>query len=190
VASDWVGVIGTGIGAGIGGLVTVASLIVKGRQEAAADRRRGERDDRKRREDQDWSIRTDGRSERRDLYALVLEAASSAASQRRSILLIEDIAASRGEASSTDQVVDQVLEGFQRVSTYNERVAGLEVVAVEARLLEHARQVGEHNSRFFHAVLEEVSLEELHQQDGKLSVELEPSLRDSCRRDLNLDVPS
>jgi hypothetical protein len=69
MASEWVGVAGTAIGAGIGGVVTVASLIVKGRQDETAEIRRHEREDQQRADDRSWSLRQQQRDDRRALYA-------------------------------------------------------------------------------------------------------------------------
>jgi hypothetical protein len=75
VASEWVGVIGTGIGAGIGGVVTVVSLWIKGRQDAAARREQAEREDRLQSEDRAWVVKERDVEQRRATYAELLDLA-------------------------------------------------------------------------------------------------------------------
>jgi len=72
VASEWVGVVGTGIGAGIGGVVTVVSLWIKGRQDTTARREAAERDDRLRADDRKWQLIQQHADKRREVYGELL----------------------------------------------------------------------------------------------------------------------
>lgn len=73
VASEWVGVVGTVIGAGIAGAVTVANLMFN----AKAEQRRIEHDDRLREQERAWTLRQQNLEARKALFVKLLEAAIS-----------------------------------------------------------------------------------------------------------------
>src|SRR5262245_54748587 len=72
MASEWVGVIGTAIGAGIGGVVTVANQIIRGRQELANERERRQFDSWVKAQDHKWEARRHNFVERQALYEDIL----------------------------------------------------------------------------------------------------------------------
>jgi hypothetical protein len=75
MASEWVGVVGTGIGAAIGGVVTVVSLWVKGGQDRDARREEAEREDRLRADDRAWTVTLQNVEQRREFHAELIERA-------------------------------------------------------------------------------------------------------------------
>jgi hypothetical protein len=88
MAAEWTAVVSTALGAGIGGIVTIASLVVRGRQEAVREERRlaHERDeaqarldveDQRRGRDRAWDITMEGISARRDTYIRLLRSITS-----------------------------------------------------------------------------------------------------------------
>jgi hypothetical protein len=182
MSGEWMAVVGTAIGATVGGVVTVASLIVKGKQDAEGERRRIESERDLRREDRDWSIRMDSRSSRQERYGTVLEAASGVASQRQRILVIDDL-----PNADAGRVVNIVIEGFELLEKYDRAISGLEVVAIDREFLLNARALSERSNRFLHAVLEDMPNEELEVMERDL-LQLHLALRDGCRRDLGLDI--
>jgi hypothetical protein len=83
MAGEWTGVVGTAIGAGIGGVVTITSLVVRGRQEAAreerrlahereAERKRLDVEEQRRGRDRAWNITMEGIAARRETYVRLL----------------------------------------------------------------------------------------------------------------------
>jgi hypothetical protein len=72
----WAGVIGAAIGAAIGGLVTLGSLWIKGRQDHAARVAQIERDDEIREQDRSRSVHQQNIEQRRVLYANLLSSAA------------------------------------------------------------------------------------------------------------------
>ncbi|WP_431914162.1 hypothetical protein [Nonomuraea jabiensis] len=69
---QWIGVIGTALGAAIGSLVAIASVFLRARQEAAAEAREHKRDQARRARDREWDITVQGLDARRQTYATLL----------------------------------------------------------------------------------------------------------------------
>ncbi|MGW4791636.1 hypothetical protein ACWEPC_04350 [Nonomuraea sp. NPDC004297] len=69
---QWIGVVGTALGAAIGSLVAIASVFLRARQEAAAEAREHEREQVRRARDREWDITVQGLDARRQTYATLL----------------------------------------------------------------------------------------------------------------------
>ncbi|MET9249652.1 hypothetical protein [Nonomuraea sp. NPDC003709] len=69
---QWIGVIGTALGAAIGSLVAIASVFLRARQEAAAEAREHKREQARRARDREWDITVQGLDARRQTYATLL----------------------------------------------------------------------------------------------------------------------
>ncbi|MEW9549701.1 hypothetical protein [Nonomuraea sp. NPDC050783] len=69
---QWIGVIGTALGAAIGSLVAIGSVFFKARQEVAAEERQYKRERALRARDRTWGITVQGLEARRQTYATLL----------------------------------------------------------------------------------------------------------------------
>jgi hypothetical protein len=183
VASDWVGVAGTAIGAGIGGVVTVASHIVRGRQDTGARREAAEREDRLRVEDRSWSVRQHRLDERRVAYADLLDAARRV---RNNVEALAQHMASPGEwgvlmITAGREATAGSLDDFHR------RLSRSVLQAVDRSVLDIADRI------FAKATAIRVSLEKADGLDVTGDVValtgLTADLENACRRDLGLDAP-
>lgn len=74
VPGEWIGLVGTAIGTGIGAMAAVGSLIVRARQEAFADERRHLRDLESRSRERAWEITFAGLEARRAAFISLIEA--------------------------------------------------------------------------------------------------------------------
>ncbi|MCF6468911.1 hypothetical protein FAF44_11010 [Nonomuraea sp. MG754425] len=74
---QWIGVVGTALGAAIGSLVAIASVFLRARQEAAAEAREHEREQVRRARDREWDITVQGLDARRQTYATLLRRAAA-----------------------------------------------------------------------------------------------------------------
>jgi hypothetical protein len=174
--SEWVGVVGTGIGAAIGGVVTVASLVVKGRQDEVAEKRREQREDRVRTEDREWSLRERNLEKRQDLYyelwnaaLVVLESVGNARVAIRDAGDDDDSAKTREEAR---------VKATAAIDTFNEIRRRVIVVAINRTVLEEANSF----VRWATDHLKENT--ESTMMDGAQIIE---RMSAACRRDLGYD---
>lgn len=71
----WVGVIGTGIGAALGGVVTLLSMMIKGQQDERSRQQRDAREDQRRTDDREWAAQRDNVEARRVHYSDLLQRA-------------------------------------------------------------------------------------------------------------------
>lgn len=181
MASEWVGVVGALGGAGIGGVVTVASLIVKARQDEAAEKRRSEREDRLRAEDRARELHIQNLEDRRSLYARLLRSADKVNLQ--AVLVLSRTAA------NDDQQERLLREALASLEVFKNDAAATEVAAVDRTVLEAATELGDQVG----AIIQGIWLLGIHDQDDqvefgerlrKINVELFPKLRAAIRRDL------
>lgn len=73
MAGEWIGLIGTAIGTGIGATAAVGSLVIRARQEASAEERRHQRDQKIRGRERAWEITLAGLEARRAVYISLIE---------------------------------------------------------------------------------------------------------------------
>jgi hypothetical protein len=187
VASEWIAVVGTAIGAGIGGAVTVASLSIKGKQDADARKDAAAEEQKHRMEDRAWQIKVQNVDERRKLYAKLLRTASD---------LIDALGFTKaargmwdeGQRRRSQESVDRAKELHAQ---YRELAAETNVVAVDPAVIDLVERI--HNLvKDMLTIVSAVGPDP--DQHGAvhttLWMELLPELREACRRDLGYDVPA
>jgi hypothetical protein len=166
MASAWVGVIGTAIGAGIGGVVTVVALMIKGRQEEAAEIRRNEREDQQRAEDRIWSARQQQTDKRQALYADLIRMANE-------LVLRTDLIPDEERLNEVIQLIDR----------YEETEANVTLVAVDGAVIRAAFEV----SSAAYAVRHQGVRADKGAHDAWCDLyDATERLVDVCRRDLGL----
>jgi hypothetical protein len=133
--SEWVGVAGTAIGAGIGGVVTVAALIIKGRQDADAEKRRNEWEDRRRRQVQALAIRQLDHSERRDLYRRLRNAGQSA----YMAVVIFSLTKRLPSSSDDEEVANALAQANDQLENFAAALAETDITSFDDDVIEHAR---------------------------------------------------
>jgi hypothetical protein len=208
VAGEWIGVAGTALGAGIGGIVTVVSLIVKGRQDASADMRRlaheeratlvtVEREDAQRLMERQWDVKRQDVELRRNLYAQLWEVAESILISGEGLGLATFASLSTNEIQFDEQ---KVSSNFNKKSDELERLtARVRFLAVESRVVDLANDVWREASRFrwmvggfvIHRSDQDfrTNLDKNRQEHAECSMKLAQHLRDfseACREDLGL----
>jgi hypothetical protein len=175
VASEWVGVVGTAIGAGIGSVVTVVSLFVKGKQE-----------DRARADDRVWTVRLQNVEQRRELYATLLRSATDVEDALYSLLwpfgLPEEGHQERADRART------------RLGQFQEIATDIDLAAVDRSVIEAAEEfrfVADRaivrNPEYDDPADAMGPVDRAREQLGRLLQEVHPALRDACRRDLGFD---
>jgi hypothetical protein len=137
VASEWTAVVGTAIGAGIGGAVTVVSLSIKGKQDTDARKEAAAQAQRHREEDRAWQVKVQNVDERRGLYARLLRTASDLLDALKP--LARDLPGWGPEARR--RRVEGSLDRAKELDTrYRELVAETNVVAVDAAVIDLAER--------------------------------------------------
>jgi hypothetical protein len=180
-------VIGTAIGAAIGGVVTVASLIVKGRQDAAAEQRRNDREDHQRREDHALAVRERDHDKRQSLYRQI----NVEANQARLAAIIASLTA-RIDTSDEEEIEralasDRVGQFWTRFSSDGDMIAYSEEV------IEAATEVVQALNGALNTIRSEPHAKgsitnEPHDSALNASNRAMGQLRDACRRDLGYDT--
>jgi hypothetical protein len=131
MASEWVAVAGTAIGASIGGVVTVASMIVKGRQDADARQEVTAREDRLRQDDRAWTVKLHNLEQRRELYARLLRSAAELGPAIQALLWPNQPADKQKQAEGVAQ---------SHFDAFGEVTAEIEVIAVDRSVIEAASE--------------------------------------------------
>lgn len=185
MASEWVGVIGTAVGAGIAGMVGVASLVVRGRQDAEARRELAEREDRLRAEDRAWTVKERDVEQRRAIYADLLDRARAITNDLGAMNKHGHASAGPGSPESDDlfkmgrDLVQRNLDEFRAL------ISRASLSAIDQEPLRRA-------DAFFaeatglHVLLSQHRQAPLDQLLGL--IDLKANLEEACRRDLDLSV--
>jgi hypothetical protein len=180
--SEWVGVVGTAIGAGIGGVVTVASLIVKGRQDGAAEKLREAREDKRREEDRRWEIRRTAVDERREVYRDLLDTAEEFITST-----IDFVERSDRPPQKVEQARDRAIRAFikmkEAATTVNLVAPDPEVPGVVWRIIRTAAPLG------LSGEWPDVWLDHRTSFPSTEFMRLQTELAMACRRDLAYEVP-
>ncbi|WP_143043838.1 hypothetical protein [Nonomuraea jiangxiensis] len=106
VTPQWIGVIGTALGAAIGSLVAIGSVFLRARQEAAAEARQHKREQARRARDRQWDITVQGLDARRQNYATLLR---RAAAYGRQLEVIVDQAPTPADAKQPPRFLGEEL---------------------------------------------------------------------------------
>ncbi|GAA2729847.1 hypothetical protein [Actinocorallia aurantiaca] len=70
---EWIGLVGTVIGAGVGAASVVGSMVIRARQEASAEERQHQRDQKSKGRERQWEITLAGLDARRAAYVSLME---------------------------------------------------------------------------------------------------------------------
>jgi hypothetical protein len=179
--SEWVGVVGALGGAAIGGVVTVASLIVKGRQDETADKRRNEREDRLRSDERAWQVKQQNIEQRRELYADLLRAADRLDSGLDHLAWLLEDAHRADDASAWRQHLEDDESRLGRA------VALVEVQSPDDKLVKFAQEVRWRAESGLTRALLDDPVTGVNEERAKLHQAL-MELHRGCRRDLGYDA--
>ncbi|MFI6910170.1 hypothetical protein ACIBKY_53600 [Nonomuraea sp. NPDC050394] len=177
---QWIGVIGTALGAAIGSLVAIGSVFFKARQEVAAEERQYRRERALRARDRTWDITVQGLDARRKTYATLLRRAGAYGRRLEAIttqtpiaadevphLLTEDLDTARAELEDLVFEVD--------VHAQHPLVGdGLRQLLQEGQAVQDALEAGDRGKA---------------KESMPLVGTLTAKLRDTCRWDLGLYAP-
>ena len=190
MTAEWVGVIGVAIGASIGGIVTVASLVVRGRHEAAREERRfehereterirGEAEEMRRSRDRRWDITLHGLEQRRDTYARLLRAV---AEYDERMELLSKLALDR----RTSGLAGERRETEKALQAIKDLVAEVEVMSQDSEVNGAVRQLITRGSALERA-LPSASSAEIQTAIRQVRAVV-PNLNNICRWDLGLNA--
>jgi len=143
--SEWVGVVGALGGAAIGGVVTVASLVVKGRQDQAAEERRNEREDRHRAEDKAAAELQESRDKRQELYVNLLKSSNAIRSSVTGILFAQVTLEDEVQDAdiSLQQLADRRAALLARLETHRDLTVQATVISIGGQVANVAREIYE-----------------------------------------------